>query len=137
MSADKGRQRFLPKERGHEMGQKLKRVPLPHLASSGNGENPFGEALSVAGLVTKADFTPLNGGPDSPLSRIVGWLDSLNAQEGEEDVPVFDETGGPRPDIFIGAFPVAQAEHFMRPRIRALACHNSSRVQPASLKACQ
>jgi hypothetical protein len=73
------------------MREKLKRVPLPHLASSGNGEDSFGEALSVAGLITEADFTPLNGGPDSPLSRIVGWVDSLNVQEGEKNVPVFEQ----------------------------------------------
>ena len=91
------------------MREKLKRVPLPHLTSSGNGEDPFGEALSVAGLIPEADFTPLNGGPDSPLSRIIGWLDSLNAQKGEKDVPVFEKTGGACPDIFAGAVPVAQA----------------------------
>jgi hypothetical protein len=94
------------------MREKLKRVPLPHLASSGNGEDSFGEALSVAGLITEADFTPLNGGSDSPLSRIVGWLDPFNAQEGKENVPVFEEIGCPRPDVFIGAFPVAQTRAF-------------------------
>jgi hypothetical protein len=61
------------------MREKLKRVSLLHLASSGNGEDSLSEALSVAGLIPEADFAPLNGGPDSPLSRIVGWLDSLNA----------------------------------------------------------
>jgi len=112
VSADEGRQRLLPKKRGHEIGEKPERVPLPHLTGSGNGEDSFGEALSTAGLITEADFAPLNGRPDSSLSCIVGWLDTLNAQEGEKNVPVFEETDCPRPDVFIRAFPVAQARAF-------------------------
>ena len=94
------------------MREKLKRVSLPHLAGSGNGEDSFGEAFSVAGLIAEADFAPLNGGPDRPLSRIVGWLDSFNAQEGEKNIPVFEETDCPRPNIFIRTVPVAQARAF-------------------------
>lgn len=94
------------------MSEKPKRILLLHPAGSSNGEDSFGEALSTAGLITEADFAPLNGRPDSSLSRIVGWLDTLNAQEGEKDVPVFKETGCPRPDVFIRAFPVAQARAF-------------------------
>ncbi len=112
MSADEGRQRLLPKKRGHEIGEKPERVPLPHLTGSGNGEDSFGEAFSIAGLIAETDFAPLNGRPDSSLSRIVGWLDTLNAQEGEKNVPVFEKTGCPRPHVFIRAFPVAQARAF-------------------------
>jgi hypothetical protein len=53
------------------MREKLKRFSLPHLASSVNGEDSLGETLSVAGLITEADFAPLNGGPNSPLIRVV------------------------------------------------------------------
>jgi hypothetical protein len=109
VSSDKGRQRLLPKKCAHEVSEKLKSIPLPHLASSGDCEDSFGEALSLGRLIAETDFTPLNGGPDSPLSRIVGWLDTLNAQKGEKNVPVFEKTGGACPDIFVGAVPVAQA----------------------------
>ena len=94
------------------MREKLKSIAFLHLASAGDSEDSFGETLSVAGLITEADFTPLDGGSYSPLSRIVGWLYSFNAQEGKENVPVFEETGCPRPHVFIGTFPVAQTRAF-------------------------
>ena len=91
------------------MSWKLKSIPLLHLASAGDSEDSFGETFSVAGLISEAYFAPLNGGPDSPFRCIVGWLDTLNAQKGEKNVPVFEKTGGACPDIFVGAVPVAQA----------------------------
>lgn len=109
MSSDARGQRLLAKERAHETSEKVKRVFPMHLASSGDCEDSFSEALSFARQIADTDFTPLNGGPDRPLSRIIGPLDSLNAQKGEKDVPVFEETGGACPDIFVGAVPVAQA----------------------------
>ena len=64
------------------MREKLKSIAFLHLASAGDSENSFRETLSVARLITEADFTPLDGGSDSPLSRIVGWLHPFNTQEG-------------------------------------------------------
>lgn len=77
-----------------------------NLASAGKGEDSFGEALSAAGLVSKADFAPLN---DGPLGRIFGWLD---AEKGEVNIPVREETSDPRPDIFIRTVPGALAGAF-------------------------
>jgi hypothetical protein len=48
--------------RAHQIREKRKRVALPHLASFGNGEDSFGEALSVAGVFAEAGFEALNGG---------------------------------------------------------------------------
>ncbi len=91
------------------MREKLKSIPLLHLASAGYGEDSFGETLSVAGLISETDFAPLNGGPNSAFGCIVGWLHALNSQKGEKNVPVFKETGGACSDTFVGTFPVAQA----------------------------
>ena len=91
------------------MSEKLKSIPLLHLASAGDSEDSFCETLSVAGLISEADFAPLNGGPDSPFRCIVGWLDTLNAQKGEKNVPVLKETSGACPDTFVGTVSVAQA----------------------------
>ena len=102
----------MPEKRGHEVSEKPKSIPLPHLTGPGNGEDSFGETLSVARLITEADLAPLNGRPDGPFGRIVGWLDTLNAQKSEEDVPVLQEAGGTRPDVFIRTLLVAQARAF-------------------------
>jgi len=112
VSADKGRERLLPEERGHKLSEKPESILLADLASPGNCEDSFRETLSIGRLIPEADFTPLNGGSDRPLGGIVGWLDSLNAQKGKENVPVFEETGGACPDTCVGAFAVAQARAF-------------------------
>lgn len=109
----------MTEERGHEVGAKLKSILLAHLAISGNGEDSFREALCAGRLITEADFTPLNGGPDGPLSRIVGWFDSLDAQEGEDNIPVLEKTGCPCADIFVRTVRVARArDNLTRKRFR-------------------
>jgi hypothetical protein len=105
----------MSKERTHEVGKEPKSILLSHPASSRDGEDSFDEALSVARLIPKADFTPLNGGPDRSLGRVVGWLDTLDAQKGEKHIPVLDKTGGASPNVFVGGFAVAQAGAFHAP----------------------
>ena len=94
------------------MREEPKRIFLLHLVGSSNGEDSFSETLSFGGLIPEAYFSPLNGRPDGPFSHVVSWLDTLNAQEGEKNVPVFEETGCPPPDVFIRAFVVARARAF-------------------------
>jgi len=63
----------------------------------------------------------LNGGSDSPLSCIVGWLDTLAAQKGDKNVPVLKETSGACPDTLVGTVPVSQAGAFHAASVLPLA----------------
>jgi hypothetical protein len=75
------------------VAEKSYSVPSLNLASPGNTDGSFGEALSIAGLIAEADFVPLNNGPGSQFSSH-SWLARFNVQKSEKNLAVFERTGG-------------------------------------------
>lgn len=63
-------------------------------AGSGYRKNPFGETLSLLGLVPEAELSPLDGKPQCLLGRVVGGLHSLVGEEGEKMRPVLEHAPG-------------------------------------------
>ena len=61
----------------------MERVPALKLAGSGDRQDPFGETLSVFGLVSEAKLSPLDGRSDCLLSRVACGFYSLMGKEGE------------------------------------------------------
>ena len=96
-------------------------VLAPELASSGYCEDPLCEALSIAGLVAKAELSPLDGGPDIALRDVVCGLDSFVKEESEEMVPVVQQSFGSSAYVCIraGKIPLTGAFH---PRPHQLGC---------------
>jgi hypothetical protein len=61
-----------------------------HDTGPSDGEKSSGEQFAFFGLISKADFPPLDCGTDSSHSRVVGGFHSLMIQKGEQVVPVFE-----------------------------------------------
>ena len=71
-----------------------RRVFSLHDAGPSDGQESSGEHLAVFGLIPETDFPPLDRRADSTLSGVVGGFHSLMIQEGEQVVPMFEETSG-------------------------------------------
>lgn len=98
--------------RCHEIGEEMERVPPLKLARSGHGEDPFGEAFTIVGLVAETEFAPLYRWPQGAFSPIVGWFDPLVKEEGKEVFPVLEGTAGPSAYLSIRAILVLEAVPF-------------------------
>lgn len=61
------------------------------LAGSDDSQQTSGKLLTDLRLGTETDFPPLHGRPDGPFGAIVGGLDAIMFQEGEEVLPVVKE----------------------------------------------
>ena len=70
-------------DRGGEIGECIQ---LLDLAGPGDREQPRHRALAVGAARAKIDFAPLNRRPESPLGRVIRWLDAFVLHEGEEGV---------------------------------------------------
>jgi hypothetical protein len=55
------------------------------------GQQPGGKELSLVGLVSEADFSPLDGRTYCPLRGVVGRLNPFVSEKGEQSVPVPQE----------------------------------------------
>src|SRR5271157_3758105 len=82
--------------------QELKRVSILKKAGSGDCKEPRSENLSILGLISEADFSPLDRRSDSSLCRVVGWLNHLMFKECEKVIPMFEQATGGSCHIRIG-----------------------------------
>ena len=82
--------------------QKLKGVFISKNACSGNRKQPCSKNLSFLGLVSEADFSPLDRWSDCALCRIVRWLNPLMFKECEKVIPMFEQATGSSCHIRIG-----------------------------------
>lgn len=76
------------------LDEEIKRILSLHNAGPSNGQESSGERLAVFGLISETDFPPLDCGSDSSLSGVVGGFHALMVKEGEQVVPMFEETSG-------------------------------------------
>ena len=75
--------------------QELKGVSILQKTGTGYRKQPCSEELSILGLISEADFSPLDRWSDSPLCGVVGWLDPFMFKECEEVIPMGEQaTGG-------------------------------------------
>jgi hypothetical protein len=74
--------------------QELKGVSILKKARSGGRKQPCSEDLSILGLISEADFSPLDRRSDSSFCRVVGWLNPLMFKECEKVIPMFEQTTG-------------------------------------------
>ena len=72
------------------MNEEVEGILSLHDAGPSDGQQSSGEQFAFFGLISKADFPPLDCGTDSSLSRVVGGFHSLMIQKGEQVVPMFD-----------------------------------------------
>jgi len=72
----------------------LERIPSLKDARSLGGQQSGGKEFPVFGLISETDFPPLDRRPDSSLSGVVGGFHALMVHEGEQVVPMFEETSG-------------------------------------------
>lgn len=82
---------------------KLERVSLLKEAGSGGGEQACSEHLSLFGSVTEADLAPLDCRSDPTFGRIIGRLNAVEFEEGEQMGPRFEQSLGQSPDLTIRA----------------------------------
>lgn len=81
----------------------------PKLASAGDGENLFGKAFSVLGLITETELPPLNGRAQPQFRRIVRGLNAFVGEEGKEMGPIAERSFGSSAHRFVRAFSVFEA----------------------------
>ena len=71
--------------------QELKGVSILKKARSSGRKQPCSEDLSILGLISEADFSPLDRRSDSSFCRVVGWLNPLMFKECEKVIPMFEQ----------------------------------------------
>ena len=74
--------------------QEIKGVFILKKARSRDCKQPCSDNLSILGLISEADFSPLDRRSDSSLCGVVGWLNPLMFKECEKVVPVFEQATG-------------------------------------------
>jgi hypothetical protein len=67
------------------------------------GQQPGGKELSLVGLVSEVDFSPLNGRTHSSLRGVVGWLNPFVFEKREQSVPVLEQAVCGLAHITVGA----------------------------------
>ena len=60
-------------------------------ARPGDGKEPGGEEFAIGGLIPEADLSPLNRGANPSFGCIVGRLDPVVLQKGEQAIPVLEQ----------------------------------------------
>jgi len=83
--------------------QEFKGVFILQKAGTGDRKQSCGEELSILGLVSEADFSPLDRWSDSPLRGVVGGFDPFMFKECEEVIPMGEQAAGSSCHIRVGA----------------------------------
>jgi hypothetical protein len=87
---------------GDGIDQELQGVFLLKNAGTGNRKQSCSEKLSILGLISETDFSPLDRWSDSPFCGVVGGLDPFMFKESEEVVPMGEQTAGSSSHIRVG-----------------------------------
>jgi hypothetical protein len=83
------------------LDEEIECIFLLQNAGPSNGKESSCEGLAVFGLISETDLPPLDRRADSSLSGVVGGFHALMIQEGEQVVPMFEETSGSACHIMI------------------------------------
>lgn len=81
----------------------MKRVSLLKLTGPGHREDSLRESFVSIGLVAEAGFPPLDCGTNSLFRSIIGGLQSLMGEEGEQVIPVGERAFGSSAHLAVGA----------------------------------
>ena len=79
------------------MNEKGERISLLHDTGPNGGKESCGQRFAAFGLVPEADFSPLDGRAYSALRGVVGRFHPLMIQEGEQMIPMLEESSGSTP----------------------------------------
>jgi hypothetical protein len=66
-------------------------VPFLVDTRSFSGQQKCGEEFPFLGLISEADLSPLHGRTQSPFCGVVGGLNAVMLEKGEQNVPVLEQ----------------------------------------------
>ena len=95
--------------RASEIGQG---VDALQVTGFGDGQQTSRCQFTFSAAVSEADFAPLHAGAERSFSAVVGGLNALSFEEGEQSLVVFKQGSGEIPDLAVGTvqMPLGQGE---------------------------
>ena len=78
-----------------------------HAARASHGEQASNRDFTLRAAASEADLAPLDGAPQRSFGDIIGRLDAIVAQEGEEPLKVLQQGQREVGDIFVAAVKIA------------------------------